>query len=164
VYFGKRPDTLPFSSGDYVDIVFTPEINNFLGENVQLHIKDARPCEETLIEIESALECIADAEMGKRRDDVRISYEELGKIWRMLTKRDFTHDAPIAEIKRRASSETGDKNLSKLLVAFKIFSEVGLMNCEYENYRVRINIAEHNNKVDLEDSATYRLYKSSGSR
>ena len=57
-----------------------------------------------------------------------------------------------------------EANADKVLIAFEIFSEVGLMSYEYSDYRVQITIAEHNNKVDLNDSKTYRLIGSCGSR
>ncbi|MBQ9984756.1 MAG: single-stranded-DNA-specific exonuclease RecJ [Oscillospiraceae bacterium] len=163
VYFGKRAETLPFSEGDYIDIVFTPEINNFLGENVQLHIKDARPCEADIAEFGAAYECLANAVEGKASEGVEISYEELGKIWRMITRADFPVSAPLLEVKRRLFAASRTITLSKLLVAFQIFSEVGLMGYDCRDYRVDIKIADHNNKVDLNDSRTYKLFKSCGS-
>ena len=164
VYFGQQMETLPFSEGDFIDIAFTPEINNFIGENVQLLIKDARPQEKELCEFENAFSCLEAARMGKRTDDVAISYEELGKIWRMITRADFSLSAPMLQIRRRAFSLIRNITLSKLLLAFEIFTEVGLMSYECENYRVQIEIAEHNNKVDLNDSKIYRLYNQSGRR
>lgn len=164
VYFGKRAEELPFSEGDLADIAFTPEINNFLGESVQLHIKDARPCEADLEEFASAFVCLNAALEGRSCKGVDVSYDELGKIWRMITRVDFPLDAPLLEVKRRAFSTNRSITLSKLLLAFQIFSEVDLMSFECENYRVRIKIAEHDNKVDLNDSQTYKLFKSCGSR
>ncbi len=158
VYFGIRCDELPFSEGDYVDIAFTPEINNYMGESVQLHIKDARPCEADMAEIENALSAILVNEK-KWREDLFLSYEELGKIWRALTKNDFPKSAPLLEIARRFKKLCGEDALIKALLAFKVFSEVGLMSYEFEGFRVSIKIAEHNNKVDLNDSKTYLLYK-----
>ena len=163
VYFGKRAETLPFSEGDYIDIVFTPEINNFLGENVQLHIKDARPCEVAVEEFAAAFECLGDAARGKICEGVSISYEELGRIWRMITRADFPMSAPLLEVKRRLFAASREITLSKLLLAFQIFSEVGLMSYECMDYRVNIKIADHNNKVDLNNSRTYKLFKSCGS-
>lgn len=159
VYFGQQVENLPFSEGDFVDIVFTPEINNFLGENVQLHIKDARPCEKELGEFSDAFRCLENAREGRKNDNVEISYEELGKIWRMITKADFKLSAPMIQIRRHAFSLIRNITLSKLLLAFEIFTEVGLMSYECENYRVEIEIADHNNKVDLNDSKVFRLYK-----
>lgn len=164
VYFGKRAENLPFSEGDYIDIVFTPEINNFLGENVQLHIKDARPCQADVEEFEIAFACLAEAEHGRNVGGVNISYEELGKIWRLITRADFVTKAPLLEIKRRAFAVNREITLTKLLIAFRIFSEVGLMSFELNEYRVDIKIADHNNKVDLNDSPTYKLFQSCGSR
>lgn len=164
VYFGKCVEDLPFAEGDWADIAFTPEINNFLGENVQLHIKDARPCQKDIEEFDFAFSCLDLALRGNKPDSVEVSYEELGKIWRMITGTDFPVSAPLLEIKRRALRIGREITLQKLMIAFQIFSEVGLMSYECENYRVHIKIAEHNNKVDLNDSKTYRLFKSCGSR
>ncbi len=159
VYFGQQTETLPFSEGDFIDIAFTPEINNFIGESVQLHIKDARPQEKELLEFEAAFSCLENARVGKKTEGVTISYEELGKIWRMITRADFTLSAPMLQIRRHAFSLIRNISLSKLLLAFEIFTEVGLMSYECENYRVQIEIADHNNKVDLNDSKIYKLYK-----
>ncbi|MBQ8004467.1 MAG: single-stranded-DNA-specific exonuclease RecJ, partial [Oscillospiraceae bacterium] len=164
VYFGIRADELPVSEGDMADIVFTPEINNFLGENVQLHVKDLRPVEADLKEFQLAFECLEAAEEGKKRNEAEISYEELGKIWRMITRADFVTDAPLLAIKRYMFAVNRSITLPKLLIAMQIFSEVDLMSYEINNYRVHIKIAEHNNKVDLNDSKTYKLFKSCGSR
>lgn len=164
VYFGKRVEDLPFAEGDWADIAFTPEINNFLGESVQLHIKDARPCEKDIEEFGFAFSCLDSALGGNGLQGVEVSYDELGKVWRMITRTDFPTWAPLLEIKRRALRFERGMTLTKLILAFQIFSEVGLMSYECENYRVRIKIAEHNNKVDLNDSRTYKLFKSCGSR
>ncbi len=159
VYFGQQVENLPFSEGDFVDVVFTPEINNFLGESVQLHIKDARPCEKELGEFSIAFSCLEDARKGRKTDGVEISYDELGKIWRMVTRADFQLSSPMIQVRRHAFSLIRNITLSKLLLAFEIFTEVGLMSYECENYRVDIKIADHNNKVDLNDSKVYNLYK-----
>ena len=164
VYFGKRSDELPFAEGDFADIVFTPEINNFLGESVQLHIKDARPSKNDLREMNEAFRCISAARDGKVFSGVTIDYSELGTVWRMITRADFPLDATLIEAKKHLYSVTRNINVAKLLLAFEIFSEVGLMSYECSDYRVKIKIAEHNNKVNLEDSKTYILYKSCGSR
>ncbi|MBR3848301.1 MAG: single-stranded-DNA-specific exonuclease RecJ [Oscillospiraceae bacterium] len=164
VYFGVKCNDLPFSEGDYADIVFTPEINNYMGESVQLHIKDARPCEEDLAHLESALGTLALAERGERDDGVSVTYEELGLIWRSITRTEFPKSAPILEMKRNIRASLGEQGIKKLLLAFRIFSEVGLMSFECENFRASIDIAEHNNKVDINDSKTYNIYKSCGSR
>ena len=164
VYFGKKREDLPFEEGDYADFAFTPEINNFLGESVQLHIKDARPCEEDIKEFEDAVLCIEQADKGEKSVSTTVRYEELGKIWRLITQSGFPRSLPLLEVRRRAYAQNRNISLSKLLIAFKIFSEVGLMSFECENYRVHIKIAEHNNKVDLNNSKTYKLFKSCGSR
>ncbi len=164
VFFGHRAEDLPVSEGDMADIVFTPEINTFLGESVQLHVKDLRPVQADISEFEVAFECLDAANEGEKRNEAEVSYEELGKIWRMITRADFVPDAPLLEIKRRAFSANRAITLPKLLIAMQIFSEVDLMSYEINNYRVHIKIAEHNNKVDLNDSKTYKLYKSCGSR
>lgn len=159
VYFGQQTENLPFGEGDFIDIAFTPEINNFIGENVQLHIKDARPCEKEIEEFETAFSCLESARHGKKIHGVEVSYEELGKIWRMITRSDFSLSAPLVQVRRHAFSLIRSITLPKLLLAFEIFSEVGLMSYQCENYRVRIEIADHNNKVYLDDSKIYRLYK-----
>jgi len=163
VYFGKKSEELSFSEGDYADIVFTPEINNYMGESVQLHIKDARPCEADLAEIEEALRLLSEKDGEKSDTTLSVTYNELGSIWRSITKSDFPRSAPLTQMKRLFPS-LGALAVKKLLLAFRIFSEVGLMSFECENLRVSIGIAEHNNKVNLEDSKTYRLYKACGSR
>ena len=164
VYFGVKCGELPFSEGDYADIVFTPEINNYMGESVQLHIKDARPCEEDLACLEGALCTLAQAERGERDENVTITYDELGLIWKSITRSEFPKSASILEMKRNIRGPLGEQGMKKLLLAFRIFSEVGLMSYECASLRASIEIAEHNNKVDLNDSKTYILYKSCGSR
>lgn len=160
VYFGVKCEELPFSEGDYADIVFTPEINNYMGESVQLHIKDARPCEEDLKRLEEAVSLLSS---DGRDESVCVTYDELGFIWRSITNSEFPKSAPILEMTRKLKGKIPDA-AKKLLLAFRIFSEVGLMSCECEGLRASVEIAEHNNKVDLNDSKTYILYKSCGSR
>ncbi|MBR5543132.1 MAG: single-stranded-DNA-specific exonuclease RecJ [Oscillospiraceae bacterium] len=160
VYFGKKCDSLPFVEGDYADLAFTPQINKMYGTNVQLHIKDARPCEEDIAEITSAINVLSE----ERTEGLEISYNELGCIWRMITSPQFPKSFPLTFAKRKLFVMDRGITLSKLLLAFEIFSEVGLMSFEISDFRVLLNLAEHNNKVDLNDSETYRIYKSCGSR
>ncbi len=160
VYFGKTSDSLPFSEGDYADFAFTPKINTMYGENVQLHIKDARPCESVLKELEEAEKLLS----GERVDNLEVSYEELGLIWRLISKDAFPKSVPLTSILRHATLLNRAIDIKKLVLALVIFSEVNLLSFDYEGYRVQIRIAEHNNKVDLNDSETYRIYKSCGSK
>ncbi len=164
VYFGKRITDMPFAEGDYVDVAFTPEINKFYGESVQLHIKDVKPCEANLIEIEKALSVLEGAKNGNKCDGVEISYDELGKVWRVLTRLDTSNSLAITEAWRSVYQQCRSITVSKFFIALQIFSEVGLADYEFENFRVCIKIADRNDKVDINDSGTYRLYKSCGSR
>lgn len=159
VYFGIKCEELPFSEGDYIDIVFTPEINNYMGESVQLHIKDARPMESDISDIDSAYDCLMKIREGKCDENISITYDELGSIWKTVTRQDFPTSAPITEVRRIICKNSNAVALKKLFVAFQIFSEVGLMTFEISDYRIQIKIANHNNKVDLNDSKTYLLYK-----
>ncbi len=164
VYFGVKSDSLSFSEGDYADIVFTPEINNYMGESVQLHIKDARPCKEDFRDISEALRFLADIKRGVYTEDICITYNELGNIWRAISRERFEKATAITEVKRRIFGRGGEDATKKLFLALHIFSEVELISYECEDMRVLIKIAEHNNKVNLEDSKTYMRYKSCGSR
>lgn len=164
VYFGIKCEELPFAEGDYIDMVFTPEINNYMGENVQLHIKDARPTEDDLADIDGAYECLDNARKGVRDEKISLAYDELGGIWKALTRQGFPTSAPITEVRRLICRNATSGALKKLFVAMQIFSEVGLMSFEISDYRIFIEIANHNNKVDLNDSKTYLLYKNSGGR
>lgn len=162
VYFGKGAQNLPFSEGDYIDIAFTPEINNFRGENVQLHIKDARPCEEDMKKIRIAVMNIENLRNGNTEYAESVEYNELGKIWRTVTRSEFPRRIPLISAGRRVYSADRGITLTKLLTAFEIFSEVGLMSYECDGLNLDIIIAEHNNKVDLNDSNIYTVLKNCG--
>ncbi len=162
VYFGKTLHEISFGEGDYIDIVFTPEINNYNGRNVQLHIKDARPCEEELRRIDSALGAIQKLKAGDSSDAETIKYAELGTIWRTITKKAFETDAPITSMHKKICGVDRGITVYKFLAALEIFREVDLLEFEYDGERLHISVADHNNKVDLADSAIYSALNSSG--
>ncbi len=155
VYFGKTQETIPFCEGDYIDIAFTPEINTYNGRNVQLHIKDARPCEEKMAKIEDAWRKIDAIKHGDVSGALFVEYSELGTIWRAMTRTDFPLDAPITAQEKKLCSYDRTITLYKFFTALEIFSELGLLGFESENLRVHISIADHNNKVDLKNSKIY---------
>lgn len=164
VYFGKEASSLPFSEDDYADIAFTPEINVFRGENVQLHIKDARPCQNDIDETRLAIINLEKLRKGDAEDAENIEYSELGKIWRAITRTDFPREAPLVSSKRRVYESDRGITLKKFLTALEIFSEVGLMSYDCDGVNLEIRIADHNNKVDLNDSKIYTVLKNCGRR
>ncbi len=164
VFFGHNESEVPFREGDYVDAVFAPEINNYKGESVQLHIRDIRPCESSLIKLEEAEAALSALRRGEASEDMFVSYKELGFIWRAMTRADFAKDAPLLALVfelRRRSVRTTEK---KLLSALQIFGEVGLISWEYSGMRVRFSIVDTDTKVNLEDSETYNILSRYGRR
>ncbi len=162
VYFGKTLQEISFGEGDYIDVVFTPEINNYNGRSVQLHIKDARPCEEELERIDGALGTIEKLKAGDCSGAETVSYGELGTIWRTITKKVFEADAPITAMQKKICAADRGITVYKFLTALEIFREVGLLEFECDGERVHISVADHNNKVNLADSAIYRALNGSG--
>ena len=164
VFFGHNESEVAFREGDYVDAVFAPEINNYKGESVQLHIRDIRPCESSLVKIEEAEAAFAALRRGTASEDMFVGYKELGFIWKALIRADFPKDAPllalVSELRRR-NVRTTEK---KLLSAMQIFGEVGLITWEYSEMRVRFSIADVDTKVNLEDSETYNILNRCGRR
>lgn len=160
VYFGKTVKDIGFTVGDIVDVVFCPEVNDFRGRNIQLLIRDIRPCEDVLKPIWKGIvlyrRFCADAELSEvERASLNIEYEEFGAIWRVIKRMDNKVDEGVPIIRFMKEIQV-NMRLEKLLIALDIFHELGLIEYKHDGLRLFFAICPKNTKVDLESSKILR--------
>lgn len=124
----------PCRVGDWITLVYEPEIHEWFGEQVQLICKDA-----------------------KQENGCELSREFLVLVYKKLT--DILHDSPrtVREIQDILSGRI-DCNREKMLAALSVFEELNILNRFSrggEDYYRRRLITE---KLDLFSSSIYRKY------
>lgn len=162
VYFGKTERDLAFVAGDLVDVAFTPDINDFRGESVQLLIKDIRPAEpefHALYQDDRRYRAFRSGVSlsGEDAARIRVEYADLGAVWRVLSRRAGVEtptcpQALAAEISAAAKREI---TAAKLLIALDIFQELGLLTYS-PGARLSVTLCGEIQKANLEHSATAR--------
>lgn len=172
VYFGKGYLDMGISLMDKVDIVFTQEINNFKGiEDLQIKLLDMRLAEEVLKKNRLLLKATHNVEsldcdenwlyngiIDKiiEYDDIIVDRDMLAFIYKYITKKgDITFtSSDLFVYAGIIKKETGiNVNAYKILVAFLIFDELGLLKLILnEDGKYTIILSDKVKKVNLEDS------------
>lgn len=66
LYFGKNPADINLFTGDYADVVFNLDVNEYMNnKTVQLTLRDIRPAEKTRLMIEEKRKCYSEIKEGR---------------------------------------------------------------------------------------------------
>ena len=144
VFFSRTAEELGIRVGDWIDIAFFPQINEFRSRrSVQLLISDLRkhkcglsddilrgsivPCEETSAP----------------------SRECLGQLWRSIVHFGGRLCAEKTALFERLAPAMWD---SRVCIGLKVFEELGLLSLSYDGENVSLSCEPDKGKVNLEDS------------
>ena len=159
VYFGKNGKDIDFTEGDCVDLLFRPEVNDFRGKNPQLLLRDIRPAQKEIEYISKALDLYNNVRGGMDcgMDITRCSpnYRELGMLWRAIAKlaERLPEGIPLVTLHRLCN---GQIEYEKILVAFDVFCELGLLSFTQRSWCMEAEILTVKEKARLEDSKILR--------
>ncbi len=159
IYFSVDTDTTTVNQGDWVDVAFTAQINEFRGErSVQMNITDIRP----------ACKAACSVEIGEYRALCRGQIDAaqaaailpdravLGTIWRYLSSAGSQelHETPACLCRKIVRWSGMPLELGKLLTCLDIFADVGLLEVQRLRKYMVIRIIPRQDKADINTSRT----------
>ena len=162
IFFSATLADTGVSTGDRLDLAFTPQINEYRGwRSVQLQITDLRPA-LTRAQSERALyERFVRGEPISPREAAFLlpTREEFVVLWRYL--KEHSGPAGVEETPRRLT-----RNLSRsfgrhapfprTMICLEVFDERGLIRLERRGEQLSIRLHQIGGKVDLEESGILR--------
>lgn len=161
MYFSNSPDSLGVMTGDKIDVLFTVDINEWLGKrSVQLIVKDIKPSKsvsDALALQRMRYEEIHSGAVFNEEENVFPDRDDFASLYRFIVAavrsgRDaFSHTELVSLLSRR--SEGRAINYIKLKIMIKVFAELNIVGIdEYEAESYRFKIYYTTTKTDLEKS------------
>ncbi len=144
VFFSRTAEDLGIQVGDWVDIAFYPQINEFRSRrSVQLLLSDLR------VHCSSLAEDVLRGHIRPCAETAAPSREELGHLWRSIV-----HYGGRMSMKKTALLERLAPSMwdSRVCVGLKVFEELGLISLSFDGENISISCQPSCGKVNLEDS------------
>ncbi len=156
--FGSSRSTLDLYIGEYVDVLFTMNNNEFRGTvSVQLIVKDIRLCSDTLTKQERARYTqIADGAQYGREENILPTRDEMAKLYIYIKGK--CGNSKDLYITARELMSFCKLSYAKVKFSVKVLADSGLVNVQSfdkrgDVYRFGINYVK--SKVDIENSPYY---------
>ena len=164
IYFSATPQSASIAQGDLVDVVFSPQINEFRAERtVQMNIMDIRPA------CHAPCSCQVSNYQALQKGTLTVEGAEqllpdrqtLGNVWRYLAAfAGELEETPVCLCRKIVRRFDMPLSLEKLLVCLDIFQDVGLLEYRRLHKNIAISLLPRQGKADLNDSCTMqRLMK-----
>ncbi len=158
IFFAANSAAAGVSTGDRVDLVFTPQINEYRGRrDLQLQLCDLRPA-LTRAQAELALyeKLCAGAPLTAREAALLLpERDDFAHLWRFLQRTCAAGPAagPVERLAKSAVRSTpAHRSYGRTMVCFRVLDERGLIQVERTEQRVTISLHTPAEKVDLEQS------------
>ncbi len=157
IFFSANAAACGVSAGDRLDVVFTPQINEFRGSRtVQLQICDLRPA-PTRAQLEQELfqRLQAGTELSRWEAGLLLpSRQDFARLWRFLEHNCVGGwmEAGPALLRQAARQGDGRSAYGRTLVCLHVMGDRGLIRLE----RDQLHLCRPENKVDLEQAQLMR--------
>ncbi len=157
IFFSANTAACGVSAGDRLDVVFTPQINEFRGSRtVQLQICDLRPA-PTRAQLEQELfqRLQAGTELSRWEAGLLLpSRQDFARLWRFLEHNCVGGwmEAGPALLRQAARQGDGRSAYGRTLVCLHVMGDRGLIRLE----RDQLHLCRPENKVDLEQAQLMR--------
>lgn len=166
IFFSANSAAAGISPGDRVDVVFTPQINEYRGRReLQLQLCDLRPS-PTRVQAEQALFerlCAGDSLTAREAALLLPERDDFAYLWRFLQRSCAAGPAagPVERLARCAVRSTpAHRSYGRTMVCFQVLDERGLIQVEHGQQRVRVTLTAPAEKVDLEQSELMKKLRS----
>ena len=166
IFFSANSAAAGISPGDRVDVVFTPQINEYRGRReLQLQLCDLRPS-PTRVQAEQALFerlCAGDSLTAREAALLLPERDDFAYLWRFLQRSCAAGPAagPVERLARCAVRSTpAHRSYGRTMVCFQVLDERGLIQVEHGQQRVRVTLTTPAEKVDLEQSELMKKLRS----
>ena len=166
IFFAANSAACGVSAGDRLDLVFSPQINEYRGNRtVQLQLCDLRPAptrsqlERTLFRRLREGEALSRWEAGL----LMPQRQDFARLWRYLEHACASGPmaAPLEQLLRQATrGQPGRGSYGKALVCFHVMDERGLIRAEFSGRQVTVHLCRPDHKVDLEQAQMMKLLRS----
>ena len=157
IFFSANAAACGVSAGDRLDVVFTPQINEFRGSRtVQLQVCDLRPA-PTRAQLEQELfqRLQAGTELSRWEAGLLLpSRQDFARLWRFLEHNCVGGwmEAGPALLRQAARQGDGRSAYGRTLVCLHVMGDRGLIRLE----RDQLHLCRPENKVDLEQAQLMR--------
>ncbi len=159
--FGTGTGGCNFAQGNYIDVAFHLEINEFRGKRtVQLNVRDVHlsHCEivadQRLLNLYNSY--MGDQPLTALQAQILLpDRKDLVAVWRHVASRaeDGRLSVPPNGLSRRISWESKHKiNIGKLFVCLDVFSESSLLSYHFKEGLLNIIVKHHEGKADISKS------------
>ena len=163
IFFSNTAESASIAQGDFVDVAFAPQVNEFRGERtVQMNLQDIRPACKVQVN------CETDGYRRLRSGNLDRATAEnllpdratLGMVYRYLSAQNGAVEELPACLCRKIVRWSGmPLDLGKMLVCLDIFADVGLLELGRVRKAITVRLLPAQGKADLEASPTMQLLK-----
>ena len=158
IFFAANSAACGVSPGDRLDLVFSPQINEYRGSRtVQLQLCDLRPA-PTRTQLERSLfRRLREGELLSRWEANLMLPErsDFAQLWRFLEQYCAAGptEAPLDQLIRQAvKAQTGHCSYGRALVCFHVMDERGLIQVSLSDKQATVSLCHPDRKVDLEQA------------
>ena len=166
IFFSANTASAGIAAGDRVDLVFTPQINEYRGRrDLQLQLCDLRPA-PTRAQAEQALfEKLCSGQSLTPREAAALlpAREDFTYLWRFLQRVCAAGPAagPMDRLARSAvRSASAHHSFGRAMVCLQVMDERGLIRVEQTPHSVSVTLHTPAEKVDLEQSEWMKRLRS----
>ncbi len=165
IFFSATARQAAVDQGDYIDVAFTPQVNEFRGmRSVQLNLVDLRQCRnerENNEAEEAAYQRCAKRQLISQEEARMLlpSRGEFAVVWRYLISHNSAGEVVenAACLCRKISRATGKAcSLMRTRICLDAFHELGLIELRLHPKYLHIRITSDGSKVDLNQSSVIR--------
>ena len=171
VFFGAEFDSFPYAEGDRCDLVFTADINEFMGSRaVQIFVKEIRISEREMKEIELCDKKLSSLYSGEYYEGAERDIPDLAdfrSIFRYVRREAGNGGKCISLLSTVRSLELDfgiSLSLCKLRIILEVLNEQGLILLEYREHNSRAFIkmmpSNASGKINIDESPLLRRVRS----
>ena len=159
IYFSANAQSASVSQGDLVDVVFTPQINEYRGiRNVQMNLQDIRPhCDAPCLYQTAGYRALQENTLDKEwAEELLPERSTLATVWRYLASNaeGIIQEEPMCLCRKIVRWTGQGMSLAQMLVCLDIFRDVGLLETENHRKYMTIRLCPGPGKADLSESVT----------
>ncbi len=159
IYFSATPETASIRQGDLVDVIFTPQINEFRGERTaQMNIMDIRPSCKAPCSGQTAgyRQLQAGQVTPQTAENLLPDRAMLAVVWRYLagTGEQEIRETPMCLCRKIVRWSDKALSLGQMLTCLDIFADVGLVQIQRLHKYITVRLLPQSGKADLTQSRT----------
>ena len=164
IYFSATAESASVTPGDWVDVAFVPQINEFRGDrSVQMNVTDIRPsCKAECLPQMNGYRELCSGTLTKEQANVLLPDRAmLAIVWKYLSGvgQEELQENPMCLCRKIVRWSGQPLCLGQLMTCLDIFADVELLQLQRLHKYIVIRLANPQNKVDLNQSRTMQRLK-----